>query len=68
MMVAAVIFLCEAALRVNRAAKLTSPDNERFIQQPAGLQILHESVAGLIHVLALHGEPPGYVSVRVPVV
>ena len=68
MMVAAVVLLRQAALRVDRAAEFAAPDDQRLVEQPALLEVLDQAVAGLIDVAALVGQPAGDVGVRVPVV
>ena len=68
MMVAAVVVVGEAALRVDGPAELAAPDDQRFVQQPACLQVLDQAPAGLIDVAALAGQPAADVEVRVPVV
>src|SRR5262245_41279988 len=55
-MVASVILLGEPALRINRPAKFAAPNDQRLVQQPALLQILHQAVTGLINVAALIGQ------------
>ena len=68
MVITSVIVLGELALRVNGAAKFTAPDDQRLVVQSARLQILHQSVASLVDVLALAGQTFGDVRVSVPVV
>ena len=67
-MVAAVVLLRQAALRVDGAAELAAPDDQRLAQQPAPLQVLDQPPAGLVDVAALAGQPAGHVGVVVPVV
>ena len=67
-MVAAVVFLRQPALRVNRAAELAAPDDQRFVQQAARLQVFDQAVDRLVDVAALVGQAAGDVRVRVPVV
>ena len=68
MMIAAVVLLRQAALRIDRAAEFAAPDDERLVEQAALLQVLDEAVARLIDVAALVGQPAGDVGVRVPIV
>ena len=68
MVVTAVVFLGEATLGIDRAAKLASPNDQRVVQEPTGFEILHESVAGLVDVFALHRQSACDVAVRIPVV
>ena len=42
-----------AALDHGRAAKLAAPDHKRILEQPALFQILYESRAGLVGILAV---------------
>jgi hypothetical protein len=58
MVVAAVVLLRQAALRVDRAAELAAPDDQRLVEQAALLEILDQAVAGLIDVAALVGQRP----------
>ena len=67
-MVAAVVLLREAPLRIDRAAELAAPDDQRLVEQAARLQVLYQAVAGLVDVAALVGQAAGDVGVRVPVV
>src|SRR6185312_7163551 len=66
MMVAAIVGLGERALAVNSSAKFAAPDDERFIQQPALLEVCNESASGLIDVLALPADLMGQVTVLIP--
>lgn len=66
--VASIVFFGESALGINRATELAAPDDERFVEQAALFEVLNETVAGLIDVAALIGQPPGNVGVRVPIV
>ena len=59
MMIAAVVVVRQLALRINRAAEFAAPDHQRFVEHAALLQILNQSVAGLIDVLALHRQSAG---------
>ena len=45
-----------AKLRHRRAAKLTAPDHERLVEQPAAAEIAHQRSDGLVHLAALPGE------------
>ena len=67
-MVATVVFLGQAPLRVNGAPEFATPDHERGVEQSPRLQILNQSIARLIHILALHRQAARNVGVGVPVV
>ena len=68
MVVAAVVFVGDAALGVDGAAELAAPDDEGFVEQSAGFEVLDEAPGGLVDVSALVGHTPGDVGVVVPVV
>src|SRR5262245_9629326 len=68
MMIPAVVLLGESTLRVDGPSELAAPDDEGFVEQPPVFQILHETIARLIDIAALIGQPAGDVAVRVPVV
>src|SRR5439155_25305490 len=68
MVVAPVVLLRQAALRVDRPAELAAPDDQRVVEHPALLEVLEEPGAGLVHVLALRRHPAPEVAVMVPLV
>src|SRR6185369_8559102 len=47
-MIATVIHVRQLALRIDRAAELAAPDEERVVQKAARFQILHQPVAALV--------------------
>ena len=53
MMVAAVVVVAQAALGIDRPAEFAAPDDQRFVQQPACLEVLDQAPAGLVDVAAL---------------
>src|SRR5262249_51594531 len=55
-----------AALRAWRSAKLGAPDDNRFIQQAAALQVLEQGRDGLIDLSAKPAMPIAQVAMRVP--
>ena len=67
-MIAAVVLMRETALRIDRTAKLATPDHQGFIEESARLQVLNQSPARLVNVLALARQSSGDVGVVVPVV
>src|SRR5438445_11106229 len=67
-MIAPVILMAQAALRVNRAAEFAAPDDQRGIIKTAALQVLDQAMARLIDVATLIGQAAGDVGVGVPVV
>ena len=67
-MVAAVVVFGEPALRVDRAAELAAPDDQRVVQHASLLEIFQQGVTRLIDVLALTGHTTGDIGVVVPVV
>ena len=52
-MVAAVVVLGERALRIDGAAELAAPDDERVVEQAALFQIGEQRGGGLVGVVAL---------------
>ena len=68
MMVAAVVFFGQPPLRINCPAKLTTPNDQRLIEQTPLLQILNQSITGLIDVTTLAGKPASHIRVRIPIV
>ena len=66
--IATVVLLREPSRAVNGAAKLTAPHDEGVFKHAALLEVLDESVAGLVHILALAGHASADVGVMVPVV
>ena len=52
-MVAAVVVVAQAALRIDRPAELAAPDDEGLVEQPACLQVADQSPARLVDVAAL---------------
>ena len=48
--VASVVFLGESALAINGTAKLTTPDHQRVVEQPAHFEILDQARSGLIDI------------------
>ena len=48
MVIAAVVRFCEAALAINRASKLATPNDERVVQHASLLQIIDQRGARLI--------------------
>ena len=66
MVVAAVGVGGERPLRVDGAAELPSPDDERVVEHPAGLEILDQCRGRLIGVEALGLEIVGEIAVMVP--
>src|SRR5207247_328220 len=67
-MVTAIVLAAEAALGINRTAEFAAPDDERFVQHGALLQVGGEAVEGAVHVAALARQAAGDVGVRVPIV
>ena len=55
-------------MRVDRPAEFPAPDDERLVEQAALLEVLDQTPAGLIDILALAGHPTRNVGVMVPVV
>ena len=53
MVIATIIRLREAALRIDRAAKFTAPDDERAVEQAALFEIGQKSADGLVGIAAL---------------
>src|SRR5688500_15093360 len=53
MVIAAVVRLGERALAVDRAAKLTSPDHQGIVEEPALFEIRDETVTALIGIHTL---------------
>jgi hypothetical protein len=53
MMIAAEAVLLDFALAVSRAAKFTTPDYERVVEQASLFQVREERGAGLIRILGL---------------
>src|SRR5579862_5379822 len=47
-----IVIASRAALRYGRTAEFAAPDNDRFVQQAAALQIANQRGGGLIHVRA----------------
>ena len=64
--VAAVVGLGQAALRVDRAAELAAPDDQRVVEHAALLQVLDQGPGGAVDVLALRLDVVGQVAVLVP--
>ena len=64
--VAAVVRGGELALRVDRAAELAAPDDQRVVEQPALLQVLDQRGRGLVGVVALAADLVRQVAVLVP--
>ena len=56
MMVSPVIGIVDVSLHVRRPAEFTTPDHQRLVQQPALLQVEHQSRRRLIDVAALLGQ------------
>ena len=52
-MVAAVVVLGQRALRVDGAAELAAPDDQRVVEQAALLEVDHQRGGGLVGVVAL---------------
>ena len=57
MMVAAVVGVREAPLRVDGPAEFAAPDDQGLVEQPACFQVADQAPAGLVDVAALAGEP-----------
>ena len=55
MVIAAVILLAEASLRVDRPAEFASPDDERVVEHPPRLEVLDQACYGLIQDLKKRG-------------
>ena len=66
MMVTAVVIPGQFALAIDRAAKFTTPHDERFLEHVALLQIFDEGPGGLVNVAALVADVPRQVVVLVP--
>src|SRR6187455_1027275 len=64
--VAAVVGFGEGPLGVDGAAKFAPPDDQRFVEQAAVLQILDEGGGGAVHVAALAADLAGEAAVLVP--
>ena len=56
MVISTVVAGSQLALRVDRAAKLTAPNDNGIFEKTSRFQILHQCPAALIDVLALAGE------------
>src|SRR5829696_8628027 len=67
MMVPPIILLRKAALAVNGAAEFAAPDNQRAVEQATRFDVVNETIGGLVHVFALHGQTAIDVGVMVPV-
>jgi hypothetical protein len=68
MVIATVIFLAQLALRIDRPAKLASPNDQRVVKKPTLLQIFDQTMTWLIDVLALIGQTTVHVRMMIPVV
>jgi hypothetical protein len=66
--IAAVVFAGEAALRVDGATELTAPDDEGVVEHAAVLEVRDEAVDWLVDIAALEGHAASEVAVMVPVV
>jgi hypothetical protein len=66
--IATVVCFAEAALTVNRSAKLTPPDNQGVVKHSAIFQVLDQAVGGLVKILALVGHAARQIPVVVPVI
>lgn len=56
MMVAAIRFMSQRSLAVNRPSEFSSKHDQCVFQEPALVEILNESRGGLVDVLALGGQ------------
>src|SRR4051812_32421022 len=66
MMVAAIVIGPEIALAIHSAAEFTAPDDKRFVQKAALLEVLDESGRGLVGFSGALTELTGKPIVRVP--
>ena len=66
MVVAPVIFLGQLALAINRPPKLAAPDDQRFVQQAALLEVLDQGGGRLVNVPCLVRQVFGQVAVLIP--
>ena len=57
----------EAAPRGDRPAELAAPNDQRLVEQAAGLEVPDQPPARLVDVLALVGYPVREVAVVVPI-
>ena len=66
MVVAAVVFIRQSALAVNRAAELPTPDDQGVVEHTTLLEVLDESPGGPVDDAALAANVLGQVAVLVP--
>jgi len=66
MMIAPIVVLRECALRIGRAAKLTAPDHERVIEQPAVLEFGEQGSGRLVRVVALAADIARQIAMLIP--
>ena len=65
-MVATVVFFGQRALRVDRAAELAAPDDQRVVQHTALLQILNQRGRWLVRLQALAANLLRQIAVLIP--
>ncbi len=65
-MVAAVVVSLEIALAVGGAAKFTSPEDERFVEESTHFEVADERCGWLIGVSALFADLFGEITVLIP--
>ena len=66
MMVAAVVVVGQLALRIDRAAELAAPDDERAVEESPLLEIGQEASGRLVGVVALRADVARQIVVLVP--
>src|SRR5260221_14735786 len=66
MVIAAVILFCEAPLRIDRTAVLSTPEDQGILEQAARLQALNQPQARLIDVPPLVRQTSVNISMRIP--
>ena len=66
MVVPAIILAGQAALRIDRPAELSAPDDQRIIEHAALLEVLNQGGRAAVGVVALVPEGGGQVAVLVP--
>ena len=64
--VAAVVGFCQGALGIDGASKLTAEHDEGIVQHAALFEVLDETVAALVHVMALLGEIVREIAMLIP--
>ena len=65
-MIATVVLFGQLALAVNRATKLTTPDNQRVVEHASLLEIRQQCGGGLVGVQALGSDSFRGIPMRIP--